>query len=348
VSSETTEFRSATAALAGLVDLATPFAVRAAVALRLPELVRDGHTGADEMAVACGADRDSLARLLRHLVTVGLFDEPVPGRHALTAMSEALLADENALFRAWLDADGPGLRMDLAYGGMVEAVRTGRSSYRAVHGTDFWSDYRGDERLRLFFGSTMAGFAWQTGPEVAAGYDWGPVSTVLDVGGGTGALLEAVLTGHPHLRGAVLDLPEVRPEAEEFLAGTGLGARAGFVGGSFLEPLPTGYDVLIVSRVLTDWPDDDAIRILRHCADAVDGNGDGDGDGDGRVLVVEVLAGEEHAKNNSSFDLQSLTLLGGRERTPAGFDALAAAAGLVPRGRHEGAHGLVLLEYARG
>ncbi|MGZ3146463.1 methyltransferase [Lentzea chajnantorensis] len=164
------------------------------------------------------------------------------------------------------------------------------------------------------------------------------MSSVVDVGGGTGALLGAVLTEHPHLTGAVLDLPEVRPEAEEFLAG--LGGRAKFVGGSFLDPLPTGYDVLIVSRVLTDWPDEDATRILRRCAEAVPD--------EGRVLVVEVLAGEEHAKNNSSFDLQSLTLLGGRERRPEDFDALAAPAGLVRRARIDGPNGLVVLEYARG
>ncbi|MDT8913048.1 methyltransferase [Amycolatopsis sp. PS_44_ISF1] len=334
MTSETT----GTAALAALVDLATPFAVRSAVALKLPELVRDGCTTTDALAKASGTDPDALARLLRHLVAVGLFAEPVAGEHELTPVSEALLDERNALLRSWLDADGPGLKMDLAYSGMLHAVRTGTSAYGAVHGRDFWADYREDDRLRSFFGTTMAGFAWQTGPELAARHDWSAASSVLDVGGGTGALLAAVLGAHPHLRGAALDLPEVRPEAEEFLAR--LGGRAEFVGGSYFDPLPAGHDVVIVSRVLTDWPDADATRILRRCAEAVTGGG--------RVLVVEVLAGAEHAKNNSSFDLQSLTLLGGRERRPEDFDALAAAAGLVRLDRLEGANGLVVLEYARG
>src|SRR5438132_474210 len=81
-----------------------------------------------------------------------------------------------------------------------------------VHGTPFWADYQRDERLRLFFGAIMAAHAWQTGPAVAAAYDWAPVRTVIDVGGGIGALLAEVLRAHPHLRGAVLDLPEVAPE----------------------------------------------------------------------------------------------------------------------------------------
>ncbi|SDF32621.1 O-methyltransferase [Lentzea fradiae] len=327
---------SDTTALAALVDLATPFAVRTAVALKLPELVRDGHTTTEELARASGADQDALGRLLRHLVGVGLFSES-EGVHGLTGVSRALLDESNALLRQWLDADGPGLKMDLAYAGMPHSVRTGRSGYGTVHGKDFWSDYREDEALRVFFGATMAGFAWQTGPEVARGHDWSAVSSVIDVGGGTGALLEAVLSAHPHLAGAVLDLPEVRPEAEELLAP--LGDRAKFVGGSFFDPLPPGYDVFVVSRVLTDWGDADATRILRRCAEAVPA--------EGRVLVVEVMAGEEHAKNNSSFDLQSLTLLGGRERRAEDFDKLAADAGLTRLGRTEGAHGLVVLEYTR-
>jgi len=228
--------------------------------------------------------------------------------------------------------------MDLAYSGMLHSVRTGESAYGQVHGVDFWTDYQRDEKLRLFFGAIMAAHAWQTGPAVAADYDWSAVRRVLDVGGGIGALLSEVLLKHPHLRGAVLDLPPVRPEAERSLADAGVAERAEFVGGSFFDPLPTGYDVLLVSRVLTDWNDEDATKILRRCAEAIEA--------DGRVVVVEVLAGTEHAKNNSSFDLQSLTLLGGRERTIEDFHTLAAAAGLAVRGTHEGQGGLVVVECA--
>lgn len=340
MTAENTDLQDGTSRLAELVDLATPFAVRTAVALRLPELIRDGYTTTAALATESGSDPASLARLLNHLVKVGVFAETEPGRHGLTPVSQALLDERNALLRSWLDADGPGLTMDLAYSGMPHSVRTGEPAYPVVHGADFWSDYRADETLRRFFGATMAGFAWQTGPEVAARWDWGSVSTVLDVGGGTGSLLAAILTAHPHLTGAVLDLPEVHPEAEKLLIGGGLKDRAEFLGGSFFAPVPPGYDVVIVSRVLTDWPDADAREILGRCAEAA---------GDkGRLLVVEVLAGAEHAKNNSSFDLQSLTLLGGRERRPEDFDELAAGAGLVRRARLDGANGLVVLEYARG
>ncbi|GGJ01957.1 methyltransferase [Saccharopolyspora subtropica] len=328
--------QDAAAELARLVDLATPFAIRTAVALRLPELVEAGTTGLAELAAATECDKDSLARLLRHLVSVGLFAETAPGTYGLTPLSRELLGAEHRWQRRWLDIDGPGAKMDLAYTGMLHSVRTGESAYGRVHGIDFWADYQRDERLRLFFGAIMAGHAWQTGPTVAAEYDWTGVRRVLDVGGGTGALLSEILLKHPHLTGAVLDLPPVRPEAEQAFADAGLTGRAEFVGGSFFDPLPRGYDVLLVSRVLTDWNDENATAILRRCGEAARP--------DGRVLIVEVLAGQEHAKNNSSFDLQSLTLLGGRERTVADFHALATAAGLSVCATHDWPSGLVVVE----
>lgn len=326
----------AAAELARLVDLATPFAIRTAVALRLPELVEAGTTGLAELAAASECDEDSLARLLRHLVSVGLFAETAPGAYGLTPLSRELLGEDQRWQRGWLDIDGPGAKMDLAYTGMLHSVRTGESAYGRVHGVEFWADYQSDERLRLFFGAIMAAHAWQTGPAVATEYDWSGVRRVLDVGGGTGALLSEVLHKHQHLTGAVLDLPPVRPEAEQAFAEAGLSERAEFVGGSFFDPLPVGYDVLLVSRVLTDWNDENATKILRRCGEAAGP--------EGRVAIVEVLVGEEHAKNNSSFDLQSLTLLGGRERTSEDFHALAAAAGLSVHATHRWPSGLVIVE----
>ena len=323
------------ARLAALTDLATPFAVRAAVTLGVPDRIAEGTTGLAELAAATGADADSLARLLRHLVAIGFVAEQ-GGRFALTDVSRHLLGADSAWQKKWLDLDGPGVKMDLAYAGMAHSVRTGRSGYEPVHGVPFWEDYQRDDALRGFFGAIMAAHAWQTGPLLAAEYDWSAVKSVIDIGGGVGALLVEVLRGQPHLEGAVLDLPPVAAEADEALAASEVSGRAEFVPGSFFDELPTGYDRYVVSRVLTDWPDADAVRILRRCAEAAGGTG--------RILVVEVLAGEEHAKNNSSFDLQSLSLLGGRERSIADFEALAAEAGLVVRGTRSWDGGLVLVE----
>ncbi|WP_199443629.1 methyltransferase [Umezawaea beigongshangensis] len=321
--------------LAKMIDLATPFAVRAAVTLHLPELIDGGTARLDALAGAAGADPDSLRRLLNHLTSIGFLAEPQPGTYALTDVSRVLLGDDHGAARRWLDIEGPGTKMDLAYAGMAHSVRTGESAYATVHGVPFWDDYGADEELRLFFGRVMAVHAWQTGPVVATECDWSSTRRVLDVGGGTGALLIEVLGANPHLTGAVLDLPPVEPEATTALKEAGLEDRAAFVPGSFFDPLPTGYDTYVISRVLTDWSDEDALRIMTRAAEVV---------GTGRLLVVEVLAGREHAKNNSSFDLQSLTLLGGRERTEEDFTALARRAGFSTATTRRWDGGLLVVE----
>jgi SAM-dependent methyltransferase len=321
--------------LARMIDLVTPFAIRAAVTLRLPELIGNGAVRLDAMADAAGADPDALRRLLNHLTSIGFVAEREPGSYALTDVSRVLLNEDQRWLRDWLDSEGPGAKMDLAFAGMAHSVRTGKSAYGTVHGDPFWDDYAADEGLRLFFGGIMAVNAWQTGPVVATEYDWSSTRRVLDVGGGTGALLIEVLKANPGLTGAVLDLPPVGPDAATAFEQAALEDRATFVPGSFFDPLPTGYDTYVISRVLTDWDDEDAARIMSRAAEVV---------GTGRVLVVEVLAGPEHAKYNSSFDLQSLALLGGRERTEKDFLTLAARAGFATATARRWDSGLVVVE----
>ena len=326
------------AELASLIDLATPFAVRTAITLHIPELLAEGTTDLTALAEASGAHRESLGRLLRHLVGIGLFTETGPQRYGLTGLSRQLLSEDGTWFRGWLNLESPGTRMDLAFTGMLHSIRTGQSAYGAVHGVPFWSDYQRNDDLRRFFGGVMAAYAWQTGPVLAAEFDWTGVRTVIDVGGGIGALLAEVLAAQPHLRGEVLDLPPVAAEADEALSAAGLAGRAEFVPGSFFDPLPAGRDVYVVSRVLTDWNDEDATRILRRCAEAAGEHG--------RVLIVEVLAGDDHKKRTTSFDLQSLVLLGGQERSTADTEKLAINAGLAVRRSRSWPGGLVVVECA--
>ncbi len=325
-----------TTTLATLIDLATPFAVRTAITLRLPELVAGGSTRLDALADASGAHQESLGRLLRHLVSIGLFTETAPQTYGLTPLSRHLLAEDGTWFRGWLNLESPGTKMDLAFTGMLHSIRTGHSAYGAVHGVPFWSDYQDNDALREFFGGVMAAYAWQTGPVLATEFDWTDVRTVIDVGGGIGALLAEVLAAHPHLRGEVLDLPPVVAEANQALREAGVADRAEFVPGSFFDPLPAGRDVYVVSRVLTDWNDENAGKILRRCAEAAGTHG--------RILIVEVLAGDDHAKRNTSFDLQSLVLLGGQERSPADTEKLAVDAGLVVARGRRWPGGLVVIE----
>lgn len=328
--------QSAAAVVGRLTDLITPFAVRTAITLDLPALIGSGTTRLDALARAAGADQDALRRLLRYLVGLGVFTEPEPGDYAPTPLSRQIQGEENEWFRAWMRLDGPGSRMDLGFAGLAHSVRTGEAGYPAVHGRSLWDDMKDDTELNDFFNTVTAAHAWQTAPLVAEDYDWAPVSRVLDVGGGPAALLSAVLLAHPQLTGDVLDMPTVTPDTRKTLADNGLQDRAEAIDGSFFDPLPTGYDVYVVSRVLTDWNDERAEAILRRCAEAVAPGG--------KVLVVEVLPGEEHERLNTSFDLHMLALLGGRERTLGDFAALGARAGLEVTWTRGWDTGLVLIE----
>ncbi|MBQ1041750.1 methyltransferase [Micromonospora sp. C32] len=323
-----------------LTDLATPFAVRTVVTLRVPDLIADGVTALPELAGACGADAAALGRLLRYLAHRGVFVEVSPDVFALTDVGELLCDREGGGLGAYLDLGGLGARMDLAWAGLPHAIRTGGPGYREVHGRDFWADLDAHPDHRAYFDALMLSQQRFTAPEVAALYPWHEARHVVDVGGGAGGLLREVLGAHPHLRGTLVDRAEPVATAAATFAECGLAGRAETVIGDFFAPLPPGADVYVVSRALTDWSDAHAAAILRRCAEAAGAAG--------RVLVIEVLPTVPHVPHLSPYDLRMLVLVGGRERGVPEYAGLAAAAGLSPRRTYHGADGLTLMEFAAG
>lgn len=326
------------ARLEWLTDLATPFAVRTAVTLRVPDQITSGVENLHDLATACGADPDALGRLLRYLVHKGVFVEVSPDKFALTDVGE-LLADRGAAGKgAYLDLDGLPARMDLAFAGLPHAIRTGEPGYASVYGRDLWADLDGEPAFRAYFDDLMRSQQLLTAPQVAALYPWREAGHVVDVAGGSGGLLAEVLGGYPHLRGTLVDRAEPVATAARTFAERGLADRTDVVVGDIFEPLPGGGDVYVVSRVLTDWSDAHATAILRRCAEAAGSAG--------RVLVVEALPTQPHVPHLSPYDLKMLVLVGGRERGTGEFVALAAAAGLAPAHAYHGPAGLTLLEFA--
>jgi len=323
-----------------LIDLATPFAVRAVASLRVPDLIKSGTRRLADLAAAAGAHPDALGRLLRYLVHRGVFVEQRPGEFGLTELGELLCDHGPADKRNWLDFAGLGMRMDLAYTGLLHSVRTGREAYTEVHGHSFWADLDADPRRQLYADGLMTSQHEITGPQVARLYDWGSVRTVMDVGGGSGALLATVLRAHPHLRGTLIDRPVPARLTAARLAGTDLAGRVEVAYGDFFSPLPPGGDVYVVSRAISDWDDAEAAAILRRCGEAAGRHG--------RVLIVEVLPTTPHVPHLAPFDLQMLVVVGGRERSVAGFEALADTAGLSVTSVLHGRDGLMLIECAAG
>lgn len=295
-------------------DLVTPMAIRVAATLRLADLIAEGICTSDELAARCGADPDALHRLLRYLACRGLFTETGPGRFGLTDTVAPLCSDHPLAMRDWFDLDAAGGRMDRAFTALLEVVRTGEPGYPVVHGRSLWDD------TDASYNTLMAGHTRFAAPAVVGGYPWSRVRSLVDVGGGSGALLSAIASAAPDLTATLLDLPDAADAARKTFADAGLADRCTAVAGDFFGELPGGAEVYLLTWVLHDWPDADAERILGRCAEAAGEHG--------RVVVVENLDTGERPEITTAMDMRLLVLFGGRERSAAQLDALAAAAGL--------------------
>jgi hypothetical protein len=326
-------------ALGPLMDLVTPMALRVAATLRLADFMPDDGTGEGavlgDLAGRTGADPEALARVLRHLVAHGVFTEPRPGQFAANQTAALLRTGQPGA--VWLDLDGFGGRMDLAFTGLMHTMRTGEPAWEPVFGQPFWAYLDANPPISASFDATMAVDAGNAA--VADGYDWTTVRHVADIGGGTGTLIAEVLRRHPGLRGTLADLPETAARARQYLAGLGLDGRCEVVGQSFFDPLPAGADAYLLSRVIHDWDDAAASAILRRCAEAAGRTG--------RVLVIEshgTPGGDAAAF--AEMNLRMLVLAGGRERTIDHYSALATQAGLQVTAVHDITGRHVIIECA--
>lgn len=319
------------------LDGIAPIAVRAAATLRLADHIAAGHDRVESLAEATGTDPDLLRRLLAFLAGREVFGEPAPGVFALTPLSVALLDGHPSRLRSWLDADGVGGRLDAAINGLLGALRSGRPPYPDLHGRPFYSDLaaagfedRSFDRLRGDHAAEFAG-------ELVSAYPWPDAGHVVDVGGGSGVLTEALLRACPRLRATVVDLPNALSGVAQRFHDNGLGDRATAMPGDFFAALPPGADVYALVNVVHNWGDADAVRILRRCAEA--------GGSDSTVLVVERLSDRTDPKTATAMDLRAYLFLGGRERTHAQYKALAAESGLEPRAEYTVPGGLHLLAF---
>jgi len=191
-----------------LTDLETPWCVHVVATLRIADHIAAGKTEIGQLAAAAGADRDSLHRVLRHLVSKGLFEEAAPGCFQLNEGARALLEDS---IRLGLDLDGIGGRMAHAWGTLLSAVRTGRPAYHEAFGCGFWEDLDAHPEIAASFDALMgpAGHGTPDPHVLVDPANWESVKTVVDVGGGVGWLLAEVLRAHPEIRGTLVELPPI-------------------------------------------------------------------------------------------------------------------------------------------
>jgi 2,7-dihydroxy-5-methyl-1-naphthoate 7-O-methyltransferase len=295
-----------------MLDLATPWCLMVAATLRLPDLIADGHHDIADLAAAAGCDRDALHAVLGHLVSRGVFQQPAPGRFDSNRAAEQLTNQ-----RRFLDLDSIGGRMAHTWGTLLDYVRTGRPAYQKVFGRPFWEDLAAHPNIAADFDALM-GPAGHGIPdfdiELTGG--WDAIRTVVDVGGGTGAMLASLLRRHPRVRGILVDFPGTVARASEILASAGVADRVTLRGQSFFDPLPAGADLYLLKSVLNDWPDEETVTILRRCAEAARPGGS-----------IAVLGGVAPDEAPRSLGIDML-VAGGKTSTLTQFSELARRAGL--------------------
>jgi O-methyltransferase domain/Dimerisation domain len=279
-----------------------------AAELGVVDVLVEGPMPATEIAAAVGAEAGPLHRVLRGLAAEQVLDELPDGRFALTAAGALLAADVPGSQRGTVLARGRIYYAALA--GLLDAVRTGGTPFELVHGEPFFTRLAANPDEYALFQASMSGRSAREAAAVVEAYDFGRFRRLVDVGGGRGILLRAILDANPGLDGLLFDRPEV--------VGT---AALPSAGGDFFAAVPDGADAYLLSRVLHDWDDAEALAILRACRRATAD--------DATLLVVEAVLPPRAADDPAAvrMDLHMLALLHGRERSEAEFRALLATAG---------------------
>jgi len=300
--------------LSDLSDLCTPWCVHVAATLRIADHIVAGITDIDGLAAAAGCDAGVLHNLLGHLAGKGLFEEPAPGRFALNETAQGLLDPAQ---RLGLDLDGIGGRFAPAWGTLLAYVRTGKPAYREIFGLPFWEDLDAHPDIAASFDALIGpvGHGAAT-PEFRITGGWESVRTVVDVGGGTGALLAEILRARPEVRGTLVDFPRTVARSGEIFRAASVADRVTAIGQSFFDPLPAGADLYLLKKVLNNWPDREATAILARCAEAARPAG--------RVVVLGSVSPDDAPRRL----VMEMVLLGGKQRTVSEFQDLAGAAGL--------------------
>lgn len=296
-----------------------------AALLGIADLLAGGPRGSDELARTTGADAGALRRLLRALVCIGVFAEEGDGRFALTEVGTLLRDKVPGSLRAGVIFYGD-VRHWGAWAKLEQCVRSGETVWGPRGASAFFEMSARDPEGAAIFNAAMTSFTSAFDAAVVAAYDFSRFRTLVDVGGGQGALISSILVANPGLRGILFDIAPVIDSARARLVDGELAARCELIAGDVFTAVPSGGDAYLLKWIIHDWDDEHSLAIIRNCHHAMPG--------DGRLLLVERIVPEridESADTQSIVltDLNMLVLTGGQERTAAEYRTLLGNAGFA-------------------
>jgi O-methyltransferase domain/Dimerisation domain len=295
-------------------------AVHVAAKLRVADLLADGPLDAAILAQRTGVHPDALFRLLRALAAVGVFPQQDGGRFGLTALAEMLRSDAPGSLYDYVMMLGSAESWQ-AWQHMEDAVATGIPAFDYAFGMPIFEYFARNPALGRIFDKAMRSRSAADHDAVIAAYDFSRAGHIVDVGGGEGTFLAAVLKSAPQARGTLFERPQAADMARAAIAASEAAGRVDVVAGDFFSAVPAGADLYLIKQVVHDWNDAQAISILANCRTAMTAAS--------RLLILEMLIGAENTPAFANMlDLMMLVSTGGRERTLAEYRQLASRAGL--------------------
>ena len=294
--------------------------VYVAAKLGIADLLKDGPRSPDDLAESIGANRRNLYRVLRALASLGIFSENQDGTFELTVKAEPLQSDvpESVRVRAIAWGEEWFYR---PWGGLLDNVKTDQPAFDRIFHMGFWEYLVSNSEAGEAFDQLMT--TDRHSGELAAvlsTYDFSGISRIVDVGGGQGGLISAILKANPDMQGVLYDRPAAIEGARRLVESEGVSDRCELVGGSFFESVPAGGDAYILRSVLHNWNDSNATVILQNCRQAIT-------DGGRLIIVDNVLSTGNDPSPGKITDIQMMVILGALERTESEFRGLLDASG---------------------
>jgi hypothetical protein len=307
--------------LRNLLSYNTTQMLYVAAKLEIADRLAGGPRGADELAQEAGAHPRALYRLLRALTHVGVFAEDDKRRFRLTPMADLLRADVPGSLRAFALSYGEPWWWT-PWGRLLDTVRTGRTAFDATLGQGFFEYLQQHPDAAAVFNANMTAMTGRDVPELVTTYDFGGTGLLVDIAGGHGALVSAILQTGRRARAILFDQPAVIAGARARLEAAGIAERCTLMAGSFFETIPAGGDTYTLKDIIHDWDDARAIEILRNCRRAMTP--------EAKLLLIErVLPADGEPAVGKMVDVTMMVLTGGMERTETEYRALLEAAGFT-------------------
>jgi O-methyltransferase domain len=287
--------------------------------LGIPDLIESGHRALDDLAAATGTHPPSLRRMLTTLASLGVLTETAEDEFGLTPLGATLRSDINGSLRDQALFETSGV-VWAAWGSLVDSLRSGQPSFMSVNKSPLFSYLAEHPEAGAVFNRFMTAQSNLHNAAIVANYDFSGLVTLVDVGGGHGATLAAILTRYPAMRGTLFDLPKVVANTP-IIETPELAGRCDVIGGNALEAVPNGADIYILKRVIMSFSDNDSLTILRNCRAAMRA--------DSRILAIDPMIPDGVKPHyNRLTDLLMLVVPGGRCRPEREFRKLFDAAEL--------------------